>query len=251
MTKTTAPAADLAKMPTFSTELPDYLKGKEGIRGSEEVTHEDMTIPRLEVIQSLSKARKRGDPNFIEGAEEGMLYNSVTRELYGFEAIIVPIMFIKEHLLWRDQALGGGFAGAFAEEIEAKEAMGLTEKPEEWEAVLTHQHFCLILKTDGTYEEAVISMSKSKLKVSKKFNSLVRVNGGDRFSRVYKVAGIADQNAKGQDFFNLSVTSLGYAPKHIYEAAEGVYELIRSGKVTADRGQEVSDEDCETGEKQF
>lgn len=237
----------------FPTDLPDYLKGKQDdTRGSEEVSHEDMTIPRLEVVQSLSKARKRGDPNFIEGAEEGMLYNSVTRELYGFEVYIVPIMFLKEYLLWRDQSLGGGFAGAYSTEIEAKSALQGIDNPEEWEAVLTHQHFCLILKADGTYEEAVISMSKSKLKVSKKFNSLIHVNGGARFSRVYKVSGVADQNAKGKDFFNLAVSSAGYAPEKAYTTAEVVYELIRSGKVTADRSQEVNEEGtADNGEEPF
>jgi len=222
---------------------PAFLQHQGSDRGSEQMGREDITIPRLEIVQSLSKARKKTDPAFIEGAEEGTLYNSVTRELYGFEVNVVPVFFLKEYLLWRDQKLGGGFGGGYPTELKANEARDLRDKPEEWEVVMTHQHFCLIQRPDGKLEEAAISMSKSKLKVSKKFNSLVRVNGGDRFSRVYRIRGIADQNNQGQDFYNLSVdTQPGFVTEPVYRAAERVYELIAQGGVVADRGQDDLDE---------
>ena len=66
-----------------SNDLPDWLQGKGAARGSENVTTDDMLIPRIELVQALSPARKKSDAAYIEGAEEGMLYNNVTRELYG------------------------------------------------------------------------------------------------------------------------------------------------------------------------
>ena len=223
--------------------IPEYLRGQGPGRGSEQVDTTDITIPRIEIVQSLSKARKKNDPGFIEGAEEGMLYNSVTRELYGFSLQIVPIYFMKEYLLWRDQKLGGGFGGAYGTEAEALADAQTREKPEEWEAVLTHQHFCLILHEDGRSEEAVVSMSKSKLKVSRKFNSLVRVNGGDRFSRSYTLCGVADQNSQGQDYFNVAfATKQGFVTEPVFRHAEKVYELIARGGVVADRSTDDSEE---------
>ena len=222
--------------------MPDFLKNQTG-RGSENVDHNDLIIPRLEVVQSLSTVRKKTSSEYIEGAEEGMLYNSVTRELYGSEVTVVPIIFIKEYLVWRDRKLGGGFGGAHATEEEARARVSEMDNPDEWEVVLTHQHFCLILREDGTKEEAVVSMSKSKLKVSKKFNSLVRINGGDRFSRRYKLRGVAAENSQGQEFYNLDVINVGFVDEPTYRYAEEVYGLLKSGAASADRSFESAGDD--------
>lgn len=227
-----------------NNDVPDFLKGKMGsARGSEGVGADDLTIPRLELVQSLSKCRKKSDPNYIEGIEEGQFYNNITREIYGSEVTLCPVAFKKEYLLWRDQELGGGFGGAFTSESEAKATLLEQEKPEEWEIVDTHQQFCVLVKKDGSIEDIVVSMSKSKAKVSRKWNSLIRINGGDRFTRLYTMNGVEDQNDKGQDFYNVTIKNHGFVTEEIYAYAERVYELVQSGVATADRSVDISDED--------
>lgn len=219
--------------------VPDFLKGMmNDNRGSEDVGADDIVIPRLELVQSLSKCRKKTDPAYIAGAEEGMLYNSVTRELYGESVMVVPVTFKKEFLLWREQDLGGGFGGAYPTEGEAHGAKAAQEKPDEWEIVDTAQHFCLLVQEGQDPKEIVISMSKSKGKCSRKWNSMVRLNGGPRFSRVYEVVGIGDQNSAGQDYHTLDVKNVGFVNEAQYKRAEQVYELIQAGKMTADRSVE-------------
>jgi hypothetical protein len=74
---------DIAKK---QTTIPDYIlesiKKTGGREGLENITIEDIAIPRIELIQALSPARIKSDPAYIEGADEGQLFNSVTRELY-------------------------------------------------------------------------------------------------------------------------------------------------------------------------
>jgi hypothetical protein len=234
------------KIMEVNTNVPEFLRNMKGNRGSEDVAHEDLIIPRIEIVQSLSKVRKKNAPEYIEGIEEGMLYNSVTRKNYGTSIEIVPVVFKREYILWRDQKLGGGFGGAFPSMEEAEEVRATLEKPEEWEAVLTHQHFCLV-KEENTWGEAVISMAKSKLKVSKIFNSLVRINGGDRFSRRYKLTGVLTENKNGQEFYTFKVINLGYVDEPTYRKAEGVYKLIMAGAATADRSYDGMDTDTEEG----
>ncbi|AUG85476.1 hypothetical protein SHab15497_00034 [Acinetobacter phage SH-Ab 15497] len=219
--------------------VPDFLKEMmNDNRGSEDVGADDIVIPRLELVQSLSKCRKKTDPAYIAGAEEGMLYNSVTRELYGESVQVVPVTFKKEFLLWREQDLGGGFGGAYPTEGEAHDAKAAQEKPDEWEIVDTAQHFCLLIQEGQDPQEIVISMSKSKGKCSRKWNSMVRLNGGPRFSRVYEVVGIGDQNSAGQDYHTLDVKNVGFVNEAQFKRAEKVYELIQAGKMTADRSVE-------------
>ena len=65
--------------------MPSFLKNKEKgqeSRGSEDVTANDVIIPRLDIIQGLSPQKDKTHAKYIKGAEEGVIFNSVTGELY-------------------------------------------------------------------------------------------------------------------------------------------------------------------------
>jgi hypothetical protein len=226
----------------IATEMPDYLKQNVGNRGRENVGVDDLVIPRLELVQDLSPARKKSDPNYIEGAEEGMLYNNVTRELYGTKVMVIPVGYVKEWLLWKDRKQGGGFGGAYPTEAEAIGARDLLEDGDSYEVVDTGQQFCILVHPDGRTEEIVVSMAKSKAKVSRKWNSLIRIANGDSFSRVYELSAVEDTNKQNQKYFNFAVRAAGFPPEPLYRKAEAMYKNIASGVVKADRGVDESGE---------
>jgi hypothetical protein len=222
-------------MMMVSDAIPDFLKGQTGARGSENVGAADLVIPRLELVQDLSPCRKKADPSYIPGCEEGMLYNNVTRQLYGTEILVVPVYFRKEWLIWKHRIEGGGFRGAFATQDAAEVALESLEDGDKCEVTDTAQHFCLLINSDGRVEEIVISMNKSKMKVSRKLNSLIRMNEGDSFSRVYKIGTTSEKNSKNQDYFNLTVAPGGFPTQELYKKAESLYEAIKDGTVSIDR----------------
>lgn len=234
---------------TALAEVPEFLRQHMGdTRGSEEVGGGDLVVPRVELVQALSACRKKNDPAYIEGAQEGMLYNNVTREIFGENLHFIPVYFRKEYLLWRDQKLGGGFGGAYQNPEDADAALQGMEKPEEWEVVDTNQHFALVIKGDGSIDEAVISMAKTKAKASRTLNSLVRINGGPRFSRVYKLSGVSDQNSAGQEYYTYQVANVGFVDAGQFTRAEALYNMIQSGSIKVDRavdGEALSDDDSE------
>jgi len=215
----------------MSDTLPDYLK--QGNRGAENVGTEDMIVPRIELIQALSPVRKKSDPAYIEGAEEGMLYNNVTRALYGTEVTVIPVYYTKQYLVWKDRKLGGGgsngFRGAFATEAAARDAIAQLAE-DGLEVADTAQHFVLVRNGDD-WQEAVVSMSKSKIKVSKRWNSLMRLTNTDSFSRAYKLSSTVETNARNESYYNFNVTALGFVTKEMYERAEKLYETVRTGGV--------------------
>ena len=226
-----------------TNEIPDFLK--QGNRGAENVGTDDMIIPRIELIQALSPVRKKSDPAYIEGAEEGMLYNNVTRALYGTEVTVVPVYYTKQFLVWKDRKAGGGgsngFRGAFASKELADRA--IAELAEEaLEVSDTAQHFVLVRNGDD-WQEAVISMAKSKVKVSKRWNSLMRLSNTDSFSRAYKLSATTETNARNESYFNFNVAALGFVNKDLYDRAEKLYETIRTGavKVSNDYDGEVTE----------
>lgn len=225
-----------------ASDVPDYIKAGKN-RGNENVDMSDVVIPRIEVAQALSKCLKANDPSYIEGAKQGDLYNTVTREIYGEAVRVVPVLFKKEWLAWREQALGGGFAGAYPTIADCEARIKQEEKPDEWEATETAQQLVIVLKEDGKTEEAVVSMNKTKLKVSKQWNSLIRLNGNDRFSRTYTLHSVDETNSKNQDFKNFGVFSGSWTPSDIYVKAEALYSAVASGA----RSMNVDHSDVEGG----
>jgi hypothetical protein len=70
--------------------------------------------------------------------------------------------------------------------------------------------------------------------VSKKFNSLIRLNGGDRFGRNYTLSSVRETNKQnGKKYYNFKVDSaLGgnaFPSQEVYEQAEGLYSAVMSG----------------------
>lgn len=213
---------------TAVAAVPAYINQGIG-RGSEDVGIEDIVIPRIELVQALSPCLKPSDAQYIEGAKVGMLFNSVTRELYGTSVNVVPVLFRKEFLCWRNRKKGGGFAGAYPTLDEANARIKEEQNPEEWEANEHAQQIVLVLKDGGRTEECVVSMSRTKLKVSKQWNSLIRINGGDRFSRVYTLFGVEATNANNESYYNYGVANAGFPDEPTYKKSIALYNSIKSG----------------------
>lgn len=218
-------------------DAPDYID-KGVARGSEEVGAGDLVLPRLEIVQALSPIKENN-----EDAREGMLFNSVTQELIGDMAYFVPVYFRVEYLVWKDQSEGGGFRGSFPSLDLAKDrvmkAVSEGDDEDDLEIVDTPVHFGLRVTPDGHMEQIVISMAKTKAKVSRKWNAMIQLAGGDRFARVYKLSSFTDENSKGQKFKNFVVQPAGWAPKPVYEEAKRLYESFRTGVVRADHASVV------------
>ncbi len=211
----------------ITEERPDWMEIEEGDnRGSEEVTHEDLIIPRLSIIQGLSPELKKKDPAYIEGAEIGMIFNTVTRELYGDSVVVIPVLFKKFYIIWKLRDEGGGFAGQYDTFKEAENALVEFEDPNKYEIVDTPTNLCLL--PNG--QEVMVPMPKSKAKVARQWNSLVRMAGGPRWSRAYKLYTVDETSDKG-DYVNYAVAMIGYPSKELFDKATELYEQITSGAV--------------------
>lgn len=212
-------------------ERPDWLEG--GNLGSEEVTTSDKVLPRIDVLQALSPQIKKSDPGYIDGAEQGQIFNTVTSEIYGDNITFIPVYFRKEYVIWKLRKHGGGFIGAFSTQKEAESIHCQQPNPGEFEVVESHQHFVIVM-TDHGPEEAVLSMTKSKLKVSRSLNSLIQIANVDRFAKAYKLKAIETSSDKG-DFWTYNAMAAGFVTKELYDYAKNLYELIKAGAADVDR----------------
>lgn len=215
----------------IQTEMPEWLK--KGNAGSEDVSIKDMVLPRIDVLQALSPQIKKSDAGYIQGAEQGQIFNTVTGEIYGTEVTFIPVLFRKEYVLWKLRKAGGGFIGAFGTEQEANKALCQLQNPDECEVVESHQHFVMVLTPHGT-EEAVFSMTKSKLKVSRNLNTLIQMAGVDRFAKAYRITTVEIDGDKGS-YWSFKVAAAGFATKELYDKGKELYEMIKAGAADVDR----------------
>lgn len=196
-------------------------------RGSENVNTDDLQIPRIGIVQSLSPERKKNDPAYIEGAEEGHMFNSVTRELFKDPLLVIPVYYRKEFFLWRVRASGGGFRGVYQTYGDAQAAQ--LEIQDKTEINDTAQQFCLVSSDNGaTWSEAVVSMTSSNGGVSKRWNSDIKLRGADRFANVYQLSVIEKNNDKGT-FYIFKENWIRWATEPEYRAGEQSYEAICKG----------------------
>lgn len=227
------------------TDKPDWLTGAG--RGSEEVGLNDLVLPRIELCQPLSPCKDKNDSAFIPGIEDGDLFNTVSRENYGGSVRFVPVYFRPQFLLFRLRKAGGGFRGAFGSLAEAESARAQQEDPSNYESVQCGEHIVLILTPNGP-QQAILSMTKTKLKPSRQLNSLIRMRlPDDSFATVFQLGSVQQKNDKGT-FYNFTVKPLGYAPKEVFMEGERLHSLIRSGRgVKAAYDDEDTIIDGETG----
>lgn len=206
--------------------VPSYIKQGQG-RGNENVTSEDLQLPRIDVLQALSPQLNKKKDEYIEGAEAGMLFNTLTNELYPDGLHVTPVSFVKRSLVWVDRKKdqNGGLRGVFDNSEGAEAFVQSQDDEDKLEISPTAEH--LVLLDDGS--EVILSMARSKLKVSRKFNSLIRLNGGDRFSRRYLITTVDDESPKGE-FKNFSIAAAGFPSEEVYFKAEQLYNAIASGK---------------------
>ena len=244
----------LKKQETAITlERPDFLKNDDPNAGNENLTHEDITIPRIGIIQNQSPQRIKSNSKYIEGAEEGMIFNSVSNKTYGNEVLLVPANFEVSYLIFKKRIQGGGFYGAYSTHNEAsarlQEIVKETESSiNQFEIQQVNNHYGVIV-ADGQAENVCLSLSSTGLKVSRQLNTLVKMAGGSRFSRCYKLETVLESNSKG-DFYIYKVSPAGYPTEEIYNQAKEVYELTKNS-FNGEHEVKNTDIETDTGEVPF
>ncbi len=88
-----------------SAQLPDYLRNMRGPTGAENISSEDITVPRLKIGQDMN-------PEVQEGSvERGDLFLNVSGEVVNPAGQKLPFVVLaqaKEYILWRPKKDGGG-----------------------------------------------------------------------------------------------------------------------------------------------
>ena len=69
---------------------------------------DDFALPFLRVLGQLSPETNKRDAKYVEGAEPGMIFNTVTKQIYDGEkgVSVVPCYYKREYVEWSDRGEG-------------------------------------------------------------------------------------------------------------------------------------------------
>ena len=211
--------------------------------GFENVKTSSLGLPILKLLQNGSGEAQKRNHNYVEGAEPGMLLNTVTKKLYnGAEGIeVIPCHYKLEYQEWADFGTGSGrpeniFDANSDILSKTKNEMG-KDRLENGNYILTvGQHYVLIRDGIST-ENALISMSSSQGKVSRKWNSMmmsITLDGKEgpytppSFSHKYRLTSVLN-SGKGNQWYGYNVTKVGPVEEPaLYERAKKFYTSLAS-----------------------
>jgi hypothetical protein len=209
--------------------VPAHVSKSSGL-GNEDVSAEHLQTPRVKQLQQLSNEVDENHSEYIEGAKPGDFINTITRENYGKEMYVINIKFTEEFVIWRKREKGGGLVGSYSSQKDAYtylEAEGLAV--EDYDIIQTQSH--LLLRKDAETGELsgqpfIFDCSSSKLRVSREWNTQLKLAGGDRFSSLWKMSSAQTQNRASQKFYNIAVENQGWVTDEDYAASKKLYESV-------------------------
>ena len=236
-----------------SAPLPANMFEEDAAKGLGAIGQEDLALPFLKILGQLSPEVNKRDGKYVEGAEPGMIFNSVSGELYdGVKGLdVIPAFYKLEYIEWKDRGDGPGAPVAIYDS--SSDIMSKTKPDANYKDRLpngnyiekTASHFVII--TGDSPATALISMKSTQLKISRKWNSMmsgIKLKGKNglytpaSFSHIYKLKTTQMSNDKGT-WFGWEVSKVGpITDASIYQQAKSFSESISKGAVKAKHGEE-------------
>ena len=182
-------------------------------KGSQNMTQEDLALPFLKVLGQLSPEVNKRDGKYVEGAEPGMILNTVTNEVFdGAKGIdVLPVFYERKYVEWQDRGEGKGAPVAIHDA--SSDIMSQTTRDKSFKDRLpsgnylenTANHYVVVL--GDSPQTALISMKATQLKISRKWNSImmgIKLQGKNglftppTYSHIYNLKTVQMSNDKGR-----------------------------------------------------
>ncbi len=214
--------------------------------GLENMDKGDLALPFLKLLQSGSDETKKKHAKYVDGAEAGMFYNTVTKKLYDGEKGIevIPVFYKMTYPEWApfERREGRPISNDRGPEILKETTQNNSNKDvlsNGNEIIKTANHFVII--NGKRPEKALMTMKSTQLKVSRGWNSLMEDQfetdpktgksiPAPMFSRVYRLKSV--ENA-GSNFswhgYNITmvkkVDDVG-----LYQMARDFYNSLKNAQ---------------------
>ena len=223
--------------------------------GLENIDKSDLALPFLKLLQSGSDETKKKHAKYVEGAEAGMFYNTVTKKLYSGEKGIdvIPVFYKMTYPEWAPfekregrpihNDRGPGIMSQTTQNDRNKDMLTNGN-----EIIKTANHFVIIL--GDRPEKALMTMKSTQLKVSRSWNSLMedqfevdpKTNKSvpaPMFSRVYKLNSVENSGSFTWHGYNINLIKK-VDDAGVYQMAKDFHNSLKNSQTKAESSTEDS-----------
>ena len=223
--------------------------------GMDQMGQGDFAMPFLRVLGQLSPEINKRDSKYVEGAEAGMIFNTVTKQTYDGEkgVNVLPCGYKREYVEWSDR--GEGTSAPVAIHPVSSGIIKDTTRGSDYKDRLPNGNY---LENTASYfvmmedmSQALITMKSTQLKVSRSWNSMmntIKLKGKNgmftpaSYSHVYNLGTVQQSNDKGT-WFGWNITKIGpVQDKNLYEAAKSFAGNVNNAPVNHGEGETKSKE---------
>ena len=212
--------------------------------GFDNMGQEDFALPFLRLLTNTSP-----EVGEVDGAMPGMIYNSVTGQLFDGKKgiLVVPTAYVRQYIEWAPRGSGSGAPiGIYPS---TSDILSRTHRePGDNKDYLdngnyienTANHYVMVVDELGVPSPALIVMKSTQLKKSRKWNSMmmsVKLQGRNGlftpaiYSQIYRLTTVGESNDKGK-WFGWEIERVGSVEDpNVYAAAKAFAEQINAGKV--------------------
>jgi len=227
-------------------------------KGLEQTDKSSFAIPFLIMLQGLSPQLET-----VQGAKPGLIMNTITNELFE-SVLVVPCYYQRRFIRWAPRSAGGGYKGELLPaDVETNKVPGMSlvnnvylmdvpaganpfdkdGRPIFDHLMDTRNHFVLFKSASGNWSPALLSLSSTQIKKSKRWMS--RISGIEipdpsnpkktlnppMFSHIYTLTPVKEKNARGEWWgFDIDIKQQ-IDDINLYHAAKTFYNSVGAGKV--------------------
>jgi hypothetical protein len=219
--------------------------------GLENVTANDVLIPRLTILQALSPQVQKTKPEFIKGADQGDFCDTGTGEIFKGSITVIPVFFARVYLEWAPRASGKGLVKNHGTDASVLDQTRRDDKnrnvlPNGNYIAETATFYCL--NVSAGMRRSFIPLSSTQLRAARRWMTLITAeklvasNGREFtppiFYRSWECTPTSQSNAEGDWFgwkfeHGLTVPEMEDAAAILTEAKR-FHEQCRDGLVSGD-----------------
>jgi hypothetical protein len=213
--------------------------------GFDGMNQDDLALPFLRLLTATSP-----EVGEVDGAMPGMVYNTVTGQLYDGKKglFVIPCAYVRQYIEWAPRGSGSGAPVTIYPAT--SDVLSRTHRePGDNRDYLdngnyienTANHYVMVIDENGSPAPALIVMKSTQLKKSRKWNSmqmsvkLQSSQGGlytpPMFSQVYRLTTQQESNDKGK-WYGWEIERVGSVEDmSVYRLAKEFANSVKSGDV--------------------
>lgn len=232
------------------TARPDFLEGVDD--STAHIGREDIKMPRICIAQGLSPQIVEGDPKYIPGLQLGMLFNDLSKQIYGKGPIdfVVVASAPPRWIEFNPRDAGGGvkdmdvLPGDPRTKFRKDEVTGKSIPPI---ATMFYDYVILLLPT---LEPVGLSLKSTGLKAARSLNGLIKLRSAPLYAGRYTMTVGRETNPKGtygvytfdnSKTMDAQASMPGWPSKDVYDKAKAAYLSLKGKTINVER--EPGDDD--------